>query len=325
VALDANEWPWRQTLSQSDVPLNRYPHPQPEALRQALAEYYGVTDQQLLISRGSGEGIDLLIKLLGTPFQDAVMTCPPTFSYYQKAAQLQGLNVYETPLSGPGFELDKARMERIMTPDVKLIFLCSPNNPTGNIFDPGEIEQLCSKVSQQALVIVDEAYIEFADEPSMTGYLNQCPNLVVLRSLSKSFGLAGARIGAVLAQSWLIERLSSVMAPYPLAAPSIEAANKVLAAPYIEAVHEGRALIKHERARLVKQLADLEITRKVWPSQANFILAAFDRPVMEACQAAGINIRNMAGRTEYPNCVRLTVGSPEDNDQLIATLGAIKL
>ncbi|HKZ72869.1 MAG TPA: aminotransferase class I/II-fold pyridoxal phosphate-dependent enzyme, partial [Steroidobacteraceae bacterium] len=188
--LHANELPWRALGDASAAGLNRYPEPQPHELVARLAELYGVAPDALLIGRGSDEAIDLLVRAFCRAGTDAVVICPPTFGMYAVAARIQGAAVRSVPLRAAGFELDAAAVLDACGPDVKLVFLCSPNNPTGNRLAGRELRQVIEGTAERALVVVDEAYVEFADAGSLAGQLDRYPNLVILRTLSKAYGLA---------------------------------------------------------------------------------------------------------------------------------------
>src|SRR6185437_6976687 len=198
--LHANELPWRPLDDDSRAGLNRYPEPQPRALIDRLAELYAVAPASLLVGRGSDEAIDLLTRAFCRAGSDAVLVCPPTFGMYSVCARIQGAEVLQTPLTAAdGFALDEHAVLERCAPAVKLVFLCSPNNPTGNLLDEGAILRIARRLAGRALLVVDEAYIEFADRSSLARLVAEVPNLAILRTLSKAYGLAGARCGALIA------------------------------------------------------------------------------------------------------------------------------
>lgn len=228
VRLHANENPWADETDHTEWLINRYPEPQPRALGAALAAYYGVGPDRVLACRGSDEGIDLLIRAFCRAGCDRVMTCPPTFAMYGFAAAVQGAEVVEVPLDA-GFDLDADAVLGAWSPAIKIVFLCSPNNPSGNRLDERAIERVIAALSGRALVVVDEAYVELAGAPSCLPLQSRYSELVVLRTLSKAHGLAGARCGAVLAVPAVIDLLARIIPPYALSAPSIMAALAALA------------------------------------------------------------------------------------------------
>lgn len=312
--LDANESPW------NDATLyNRYPEPQPQTLVTALAKLYQVQPQQLLVTRGSDEGIDLLIRTFCRAYQDQIMLCPPTYGMYTVAANLQGATIVTVPLrQEKNFVLDLPRMLASKTEKVKLIFLCSPNNPTGNSLAAADILALCHAWAKEAFVIVDEAYIEFAEEESLTAALATQPNLIILRTLSKAYGLAGIRCGATLAHPTVINILKKVIAPYPIAQPIISIVTSRLAVNLTDKI----AQLRQERQNLAAFLQGLPWVKKVWPSQANFLLFAVDdsKKRLTHCQAHGIVLRDRSHEYGLENCLRVTVGLPQENALLMEVL-----
>jgi histidinol-phosphate aminotransferase len=330
--LHANELPWRPAGDDSVAGLNRYPEPHPHTLIAKLAELYGVEPQCVLAGRGSDEAIDLLARGFCRAGRDAVLTCPPTFGMYAVAAKVQGAKVVEVPLlREQGFALDEeailARVrenERSSDARIKIVFVCSPGNPTANLVDPAVVERLCLALEGRALVALDEAYIEFAGAASFVGRLSEFRNLVILRTMSKAFALAGARCGALIADPAIIEFLGRLIPPYAVPSPTIEAVLRALAS---EERAKSSALIqtiKDERARLLAGLARLPQIRKVWPSDTNFILV--DCEDAERCFRAGIGagllVRDVRKQPALGDSLRITVGSPEQNRRLLLALEA---
>ena len=214
--LDANENPL--TPSTGKPLLNRYPEPQPADLIARLAAYYAVAENNILVTRGSDEGIDLLLRAFCRAGQDAILITPPTYGMYAVSAAIQNARVVAVPLlADKNFALNPEAVLAAITPSVKLVFLCSPNNPTGALLARRDVLQLVQELLSKAIVVVDEAYLEFAGTPSLTQELAGNPNLVVLRTLSKAFGLAGIRCGVTIASPTLISVLQKIIAPYPLA------------------------------------------------------------------------------------------------------------
>src|SRR5690349_10504369 len=212
--LHANELPWRAETDPSQAGLNRYPEPHPHELAAALAALYGVPAANLLPGRGSDESIDLVVRAFCRAGVDNVILCPPTFGMYKVAAQIQGAAVREVPLlKERGYALDADGVLAACDANTRIVFLCSPNNPTGNTMEPAAVDRLLTALAKRALVVVDEAYIEFSGEQSLATALAKYPNLVVLRTLSKAFGLAGARVGSLIAQAAVIELLGKVIPP----------------------------------------------------------------------------------------------------------------
>jgi histidinol-phosphate aminotransferase len=318
--LHANELPWRAETDRSQAGLNRYPEPHPLLLAQRLAKLYGVSDTQLLPGRGSDESIDLLVRGFCRAGIDNVIICPPTFGMYAVAARIQGAEVREVPLLIRDYSLDTTAVLAACDARTRIVFLCSPNNPTGNAMDPAAIERLLNALSNKALVVVDEAYIEFSGDASLTAALARFPNLVVLRTLSKAFGLAGARVGSLIAAPEIVALLAKVIPPYSIPQLTIEAVLATLADPQLAIQRERVAQIRVERERVRAALATCKPVQKIWPSVANFLLVDFSAPdaVLAGARAAKLLIRDM--RSVTPSSLRISVGTPEQNDRLIRSL-----
>ncbi|NBB93792.1 MAG: histidinol-phosphate transaminase [Gammaproteobacteria bacterium] len=321
ILLNANENPWPPE-GDSGLGLNRYPEPQPAALKRQLAAHYGVADEHLLLTRGSDEGIDLLERAFVRPGQDRVITCPPCFGMYALSARVQGAELVEVPLreSPDGFELNLQALSQ--AGPAKLLFLCSPNNPTGDGLAAETVLDLARRRSGEGLVVIDEAYIEFSDRPSLAERVAQQPNLVVLRTLSKAFGLAGCRLGALIAHAEVIDLLRRIIPPYPLPTPAVAAAERALAPETVAARREQIDLLMDDKRRVVAALEAHASIRKVWPGEANFVLArAADGPALvRDAAAAGIRLRDQSAQPGLSDCVRITLGTPEENTAFIEFL-----
>lgn len=314
--LNANELPW-------DNKTNRYPEQQPQKYIDSLANYYAVDKQQILVTRGSDEGIDLLVRLFCQFNQDQILISTPTFGMYEVSAKLQGVETLKIPLNSDQFTLDTNAILSQWNPRVKILFLCSPNNPTGNLVSPDKINDLCEKLSGKSIIVVDEAYVEFTEAASLSNLVNTFDNLVVLRTLSKAFGLAAARVGALLANENLITWLKKILPPYPLSTLSMEAVHRALQPNALETMRDRISKIIEQRQHMIKTLQTLKITDTVWNSEANFIFIKFTRPVEPICMSNGIVLRNMEKRTGIKNSVRITVGTPAENSQLLTLLSTL--
>jgi histidinol-phosphate aminotransferase len=322
--LNANESPWANPADGAgDV--QRYPSPQPPALRARLADMYGVDQECLLIGRGSDEAIDLLVRALCRAGRDPVVIAPPVFGMYAVCARLQGAPLIEVPMieSVQGWRTDLEAMREIaIARGAKIVFLCSPGNPTGEAIRIEAIREMAQALNGHALVVVDEAYIEYADMPSAIELIDACPNIAVLRTLSKLHALAGARIGCLIADAGLIEVLRRCQAPYPVPQPCADLALRALD-PTILAETIARAVaIRHERERVYASLRGLAGVRRVYPSAANFLLARFDdtEAVYRRLLAAGVVVRDMRAAPGLGDALRITIGSPTDNDAVLAAL-----
>ena len=321
--LHANESPWRSLGDQSIAGLNRYPEPQPKALCARLASLYGTTPDQVLVGRGSDEGIDLLTRAFCAAGRDAVLVCPPTFGMYAVAARIQGARVIEVPLNGDAqFSLDVGRVIAALADGVKLVYLSTPNNPTGHDLDPAAIQVVVEAAAGRALVVIDEAYAEFSTQPSLVPQIALTPHLVVLRTLSKAHGLAGARLGTLIARPAIVQLLNKIIPPYALPQLTIEAALRALDEPQLAVTRVRIADLVREREKLAVALASSPGVTRVWPSAANFLLVDFaDAETMfRRIVAAGLLVRDVRGYAGLGRSLRISVGSPEQNERLIGSL-----
>jgi len=318
--LHANELPWRPAEDASRAGLNRYPEPQPRSLIERLADLYSAAPDAILVGRGSDEAIDLLTRAFCRAGRDAVLVCPPTFGMYAVCARIQGAQVMHAPLlAGSGFALASEAVLDRCTTAVKLVFLCSPNNPTGNLLDEAAIVRIACRLLGRALVVVDEAYIEFADRPSLARLIPELPNLAVLRTLSKAYGLAGARCGALIADPQVIALLRKIVPPYAIPQLTLEAVLDRLT-PAALAVSRARlTVLLAERERLLAALPRLRRVGKVWPSDANFLLAEFEDAgaALARARAARLLVRDARAYSGLGRALRITVGTPEQNGRLL--------
>lgn len=322
--LNANESPWNNPADDGgDV--RRYPQPQPEALRTALAGLYGVKPEQLLIGRGSDEAIDLLVRALCRAERDAVVIAPPVFGMYAVCARLQNAPIVEAPLieRNDAWVTDLAAIRDLaIARRAKLVFLCSPGNPTGELITLSAVRALAQSLAGRALVVVDEAYIEYADAPSAATLIDEYPNIAVLRTLSKLHALAGARIGCLLADPVLIEVLRRCQAPYPVPAPCAELALRALTPEAVAEADRRAAIVRTERERMFVALQALPGVRRVYRSAGNFLLARFDdaETAYRNLLAAGVVVRDMRATQGLGDALRITLGQPEENEAVFVAL-----
>ncbi len=322
VMLNANESPWAPVGNDAST-FNRYPDPQPTALRVALAELYGVAPERVLIGRGSDEAIYLLVRAYCREGRDAIVISPPTFGMYAVAAHVQGAAVIEAPLARD-FGVDAAALLAAVTADTKLVFLCTPNNPTGSLVPLTTIAHLADALRDRALLVVDEAYLEFAGgAPSATILLQRHDTIAVLRTLSKAYGLAGARVGALLADAQIVSLLRRIQAPYPLPTPSVGAALAALSAVAVAESDARIKLLTEQRERLMSALSTAQGVLAVYPSAANFLCVRFADAarVYTRLLEAGIVVRDVGRYPQLQECLRITVGTPQENALLLAALG----
>ena len=325
VRLHANELPWRPEHDTGGRGLNRYPEPRPAALRRRLARRYGVEPAELLVTRGSDDGIDLLVRTFCAAGEDRILTCQPCFSMYAGAARLQGCGVDEIPLdASEDFALHPDLVTEALAANTKIVFLCSPNNPTGTAYAPADIAQICSATSGRALVVVDEAYAEFSALPSAIGLQAEHDNLVVLRTLSKAYGLAGLRLGSVIGSRSVVGVLNRILTPYPLPSACVDIALDVTSDASVRALEDKWAAIIDERRSLSLALDALPAVTRSWPSEANFLLVQMKdaRTAAALARRKGYLVRELKG--SLANCLRISVGTPEENAGLLEVLRTLR-
>lgn len=322
IRLDANESPWNAGDDLAAA-LNRYPEPQPQALRERLAALYATTPRRVWVGRGSDEAIDLLLRAFCRAGRDNVVAATPTFGMYRVGATVQGAQFRALVLyADADFALDTNALLALVDDDTRLVFVCSPNNPSGTLHH-ARIDALATALADRALLVVDEAYIEFADAPSAVALLDRHANLAVLRTLSKAHGLAGARVGALIAREEIVDLVARIAPPYPLPTPGVAAALAALDAAALARTRERVALLVRERERLREALSALTCVEHVWPSAGNFLLvrctdarAAFARLLDNS-----ILVRDFSAQPGLAHCLRISIGLPEQNDAVLAALG----
>ena len=322
IKLDANENPYPPLV---DGPLaasvNRYPEPQPAQLKSALAALYGVDSQNVVITRGADDAIDMLIRAFCRPQEDAVAICTPSFSAYAHFVRLQGARLIQVPLTAEfDFEADAFVSAVQSEARLKLAFICTPNNPTGNEVDPAVILRVVDALPE-TIIVADEAYLDFSVTPSLAGEAVRRPNLVVLKTLSKAYGLAGARVGCAIGEPELMAMAARALPPYPMPSPSVDAAITALS-PSRRALHAERVTrIKADRDSLAALLAQSSIVRKVRNGGGNFIFLEVDDPDGLSRKLRSLGIRVRFRPNAAPGGLRLTIGTDAENAAALAALG----
>lgn len=322
--LNANESPYSPQYEVDTIFFNRYPDCQPADLINAYATYSGVEKNQLLCSRGADEGIELLIRAFCEEKQSHILICPPTYGMYAISAESLNVDAKKAPLNSD-FSLD-LELIKSYKGEVNLVFICSPNNPTGNTVADQQIKAVLEYFADSALVVVDEAYIEFSPENSWVKALNDYPNLVILRTLSKAFGLAGLRCGFVLANQSIIDILMKVIAPYPVPAPVAQIAAKSLNNNGIKQMRAHVSELNQQKAQLIdalEQIGDVDI---VTQSAANFVLIKHPRcsDLFTYLKERNILIRDQSKQLRLAGCLRITIGDESQNSQLINEIKAFE-
>ena len=313
--LDANENPNASSV-------NRYPDPSQLALKKEIAALRSCVVNQLLIGNGSDEILDLLFRAFCTPNKDNVILMPPTYGMYAVLANINGVGFKEIPLTAD-FQLKTTEILAAVDPNTKAIFFCSPNNPSGNLFKSSDITALLNGFD--GLVVIDEAYIDFTDEPSWLSELDNYPNLVVTQTLSKAFGLAGLRLGIAIAQPNIIKLLHNIKPPYNINTLSQQQA--IVALSDIDKVNKQIAELLAERSRVAAYLNELDWVKTVFPSDANFLLMRVDDASKryDALLAQKVVVRIRTTQTNCENTLRISIGTPAENNELMAACNTISL
>lgn len=318
--LNANESPFTNEYQVDDRRFNRYPDCQPTGVINHYADYSGVKPQNTLVTRGADEGIELLIRAFCTPEKDNILICPPTYGMYAISAQTCNVGLLEAPLKAD-FSLDISAICQFKG-RVNLVFICSPNNPTGTSVSSEQIQQVVEHFSDSALVVIDEAYIEFDWQNSWAGKLSQYSNLVILRTLSKAFALAGLRCGFTLADEAIIQTMLKVIAPYPIPEPVAQIAQQALAQTGLSLMHEQVQNISTQRMKMKTALQSIASIELVGDDKANFILfrCAQKTALMQHLVDNQVLIRDQSKQQALDNCLRITIGDEKQNHRLITLI-----
>ncbi|HSK98648.1 MAG TPA: histidinol-phosphate transaminase [Euzebyales bacterium] len=322
IYLDANENPYPPFPGTADeLGLNRYPMGQPPHLLEIFSDHFGVDREWLLFARGADEAIDLLVRGFCAEGTDALIVTPPTFAMYAHSAQVQGVDMLEVPLTPGDFQLDVDGIvaTQATNPQAKLVFLCSPGNPTAKLLARHDVLHVARALFGAALVVVDELYLDYSGAESLATALDEHPNLVVLRSMSKEYGLAGERFGITIAHPAVISILGRMLPPYPLTQSAIRAVTAVMSPDGMAYAKARISTIVDERERLAKAFRAAPAVRRVFPSDANFLLVQVAQPrrLIAMMEDAGIKIRDRSTLRGAEGSVRISVGTPQENDALL--------
>lgn len=320
--LNANEYSLSPDYQLTHNQFNRYPDPQPEQVVKAYADYAGVQAANVLVSRGGDESIELLIRAFCEQ-NDSILYCPPTYGMYAVSSETCGINSKVVPLTAD-FQLNLAEIEAQLA-GVKIVFVCSPNNPTGNLLNREDLVALLQLTQGKAIVVVDEAYIEFAPQSTMVNELAHYPHLAIIRTLSKAFALAGLRCGFTLANAELINVLQKVIAPYPLPTPVADIASQALSPQGLAQMQARVKEVLTQRQWLSEQLQALAIVEQVYPSEANYVLVKFTdgQKVFQTLWEQGIILRDQHKALGLQNCIRITVGTADENKRVVEAISSI--
>jgi len=332
ILLDANELGLGPAIPSTDAgqlvstnTLHRYPDPYQRELRTAIAKLRGVHADQVFTGNGSDEAIDLIIRLFCEPAKHRILCTPPTYGMYKVSARIHDIAVDQAPLN-PDFSLHPKAIIDAISPETRVLFLCSPNNPTGTMANKSDLRYLCEHAG--CLVVIDEAYIDFSQAESMAKSLEEFPNLIVLQTLSKSFGLAGIRLGIALASKDIIAYFDKIKAPYNINSLSAQVALSALQQPEIMRVKVQEILLERtyvtERLELLKQILNSEPISlgAIFPSQANFVLFQIDQAlrIQQALAEQKVIVRYRGNELHCENSLRLSIGSREENNSFFEAL-----
>lgn len=314
IFLDANENSFGSPLRED---YSRYPDPLQLKIKEKIAAAQSVKLSEIFIGNGSDEAIDLLFRIFCEPRQDNVLICPPTYGMYQVSAEINDIHIKRANLT-KDFQMDLRAIENAIDKNTKLIFICSPNNPTGNAIAREKILQLVKTFG--GIVAVDEAYIHFSNEKSLIGEINNFPNLVVLQTFSKAWGLAGLRVGLAFANEEIIELFNKVKPPYNISEIAQKAILQALENEAKVEVTIKKIIV--EREKLIKNLRRLSFVRKIYSSDANFVLVktADAEAIYKFLLNEKIVVRNRSNVELCANCLRITIGTPEENKSLLSAL-----
>ena len=308
VFLDANESPYENGY-------NRYPDPHQKSLKARLSEIKGIEAKNIFVGNGSDEAIDLMFRVFCEPAEDNAVAIAPSYGMYKVSAAINNIEMRELQL-GEDFSLPVDALLGACDQNTKLMFICSPNNPTGNSFPRKDILRLAEEF--EGMLVVDEAYIDFAEAESLKSEIDRYPNIVVLQTMSKAWAMAGLRLGLALADSRVVEIMSQVKYPYNINKAALQIVEQLLDEPIDDKVKE----IVEQRGVVAEKLAAMPFVSKVYPSDANFVLARVDDAdaIYEHLIADGIIVRNRNRVRGCEGCLRITIGTKQENEKLIQSL-----
>ena len=311
IFMDANENPYGY--------LNRYPDPYQKDLKRAISKVKGIEEEKIFLGNGSDEIIDLCLRIFCNPGADKALIFPPTYGMYEVSASVNDIQILKIPLN-ESFQIDLQKVKPVFSDKLlKLIFICSPNNPTANSMNFSDIENIIAEFN--GIVLVDEAYIDFSEKPSVIRLVDKYPNLILMQTLSKAFGLASVRIGMVFSNPAIVQYFNKMKPPYNISTINQKAALHKL--DNIEGYKNQVIKIKQERERLSANLTKIKIIEKVYPSDANFLLVKVKNAdyIYKTLVNKNIITRNRSSVIE--NCLRITIGKKTENDKLINALNEL--
>ena len=313
IFMDANENPYGN--------LNRYPDPYQKELKKAVSAHKNIPEENIFLGNGSDEIIDLCFRVFCRPGMDKIVTFTPTYGMYEVSASVNDTEVIKIPLND-SFQIDMQKLKPLLTDSkLKLIFICSPNNPTGNCMDFADIEYIIS--SFKGIVLIDEAYIDFSEQPSFMKLIDKYTNLIVMQTFSKALGLASVRVGMAFTNTLIIQYFNKIKPPYNISTINQRAAlNKLLKTEKLKTQVQK---IKMEKAKLAEKLSELSLTETIFPSDANFLLVKVKNADLVYNKLVQMNIITRNRNSVVKNCIRITVGKPSENRLLLNALKTINI
>lgn len=328
IFLNANENPYALPGLES---ANRYPKPQPPELLAGYAALYGTKPEYIAATRGADEAISVLTTLFCEPHKDKILICPPTFGMYGVNAASMPCDTVQVPLiqNENTYSLNTDEIiARAKDSAIKLVYICSPNNPTGGLMNGQDIEKIITTLRDDAVIILDETYIEFSGEKGFTPEIEKHPNLIILRTLSKSYSLAGMRMGCMIAADadFIYSARTKGLDAYPLPVAAIEAAMKIFTPNIQKTAHQNIQKILDERVRMEGELKNSKHVRRIFKSDANFLLIEMNNAAefINYCKDNSVIIRDFSNKAGTPDCIRLSIGTPEQNDRVLQLLEQFK-
>ena len=313
IYLDANESPF-------DNRINRYPDNKHAELKKVVSDIKKVNVNQVVFGNGTDEILDLIVRVFCNPNEDKIITLPPTYGMYDVIAKTNGVENIEIPLKSD-FSIDKNQILKLNSTSIKVLFLCSPNNPTGNSFDTNNLTDLIKAF--KGIVVIDEAYIDFSSKQSLISLIEDNNNLIIIQTMSKAFGMAGIRLGMGFSSKKIIDYLNKIKPPYNINVltekKALEELNK------IDEIEKNISIVLDQRKLLVSSLEKLDFVEKIYKSDANFLLVKVDNADLRYNQLLerGIVVRNRSNQPLCQNCLRITIGTKNENTSLIKTLNEL--
>lgn len=313
VYLDANENPF-------DTDLNRYPDPYQKDLKAKISKVKNVNSSRIILGNGSDEIIDLIFRAFCEPGSDEVICLPPTYGMYQVSADINNIGIKKVLLT-PDFEIDEIALKKAIQPNTKIIWFCSPNNPSGNTLDPAVIKTITN--SFNGIIVIDEAYIDFSSSQSWIDFLDFHPNLIIMQTFSKAWGLAGLRLGMGFASPEIITVLNKIKPPYNINTLTQNKASKAIDS--FEEKNDQVDIILAERELLTEELQKISAVKHIYPSDANFLLVKIDNAteIYNKLVEQSIIVRNRSTVELCESCLRITVGKPQENKTLLAAIQSV--